>query len=121
MPDETLSLAEGALAPWAGARFKYFERLIDGIATLGGFSIDTPWKKLKAKDRKLILYGVDKKAVPVRYRNRYGRGAHLRDHLQRHRRLARAQAQRGRRRLVARAGRAVHARGRVHAPVTDSA
>jgi excinuclease ABC subunit A len=73
VPDETLTLAEGALAPWAGARFKYFERLIEGIATLGGFSIDTPWKKLKAKDRKLVLYGVDKKAVPVRYRNRYGR------------------------------------------------
>jgi excinuclease ABC subunit A len=73
VPDETLTLAEGALAPWAGARFKYFERLIEGIATLGGFSVDTPWKKLKAKDRKLILYGVDKKAVPVRYRNRYGR------------------------------------------------
>ena len=65
VPDETLTLAEGALAPWAGARFKYFERLIEGIATLGGFSVDTPWKKLKAKDRKLILYGVDKKAVPV--------------------------------------------------------
>jgi excinuclease ABC subunit A len=73
VPDETLTLAEGALAPWAGARFKYFERLIEGIATLGGFSVDTPWKKLKAKDRKLILYGVDKKAIPVRYRNRYGR------------------------------------------------
>jgi excinuclease ABC subunit A len=73
VPDETLSLAEGALAPWAGTRFKYFERLIEGIATMGGFSVDTPWKKLKAKDRKLILYGVDKKSVPVRYRNRYGR------------------------------------------------
>ena len=73
VPDDTLSLAEGALAPWAGARFKYFERLIAGIATLGGFSVDTPWKKLRAKDRKLILYGVETKAVAVKYKNRYGR------------------------------------------------
>ena len=73
VPDETLSLAEGALAPWAGARFKYFERLVEGIANLGGFSVDTPWKKLKAKDRKLVLYGVESKSVPVKYRNRYGR------------------------------------------------
>ncbi|MFY9782278.1 MAG: excinuclease ABC subunit UvrA [Acidimicrobiales bacterium] len=73
VPDPTLSLAEGALAPWAGARFKYFERLISGIATLGGFSVDTPWKKLRAKDRKLVLYGVEAKSVPVKYRNRYGR------------------------------------------------
>jgi excinuclease ABC subunit A len=73
VPDDTLSLADGALAPWAGARFKYFERLIGGIATLGGFDVDTPWKKLRPKDRKLILYGVDSKTVPVKYKNRYGR------------------------------------------------
>ncbi|HEY5104776.1 MAG TPA: excinuclease ABC subunit UvrA, partial [Acidimicrobiales bacterium] len=73
VPDDTLSLAQGALAPWAGARFKYFERLIGGIATLGGFEVTTPWKKLRAKDRKLILFGVDAKSVPVKYKNRYGR------------------------------------------------
>jgi excinuclease ABC subunit A len=73
VPDDTLSLADGALAPWAGARFKYFERLIGGIATLGGFEVSTPWKKLRAKDRKLVLYGVNAQSVPVKYRNRYGR------------------------------------------------
>jgi len=73
VPDETLSLADGALAPWGGARFKYFERLIGGIADLGEFDVDTPWKNLKAKDKKLVLYGVDKKTVPVKYRNRYGK------------------------------------------------
>jgi excinuclease ABC subunit A len=73
VPDDTLSLGEGALAPWAGVRFKYFARLIDGIAALGEFDIDTPWKKLRAKDKKLILYGVEKRSVPVKYRNRYGK------------------------------------------------
>ncbi|HEY5120075.1 MAG TPA: excinuclease ABC subunit UvrA, partial [Acidimicrobiales bacterium] len=73
IPDDTLSLADGALAPWAGQRFKYFERLIEGIAKLGAFSIDTPWKKLRAKDRKLVLYGVEQRSVPVKYRNRYGK------------------------------------------------
>lgn len=73
VPDPSLSLAGGALAPWAGARFKYFERLIGGIADLGGFSVDTPWNKLRAKDRRLILNGVEKKSIPVKYRNRYGR------------------------------------------------
>ena len=73
VPDDTLSLADGALAPWAGVRFKYFARLIDGIAALGDFDVNTPWKKLRAKDRKLILYGVEKRSVPVKYRNRYGK------------------------------------------------
>lgn len=73
VPDSTLSLNEGALAPWSGQRFKYFERLISGIGDMGGFSLDTPWSKLRAKDRKLILYGVERKSVPVKYRNRYGK------------------------------------------------
>ncbi|MBU6495787.1 MAG: excinuclease ABC subunit UvrA [Acidobacteria bacterium] len=73
VPDPTLSLAEGALAPWGGARFKYFERLIEGVADLGGFAVDTPWNKLRAKDRKLVLYGVENKSVPIKFRNRYGR------------------------------------------------
>ncbi len=73
VPDSTLSLNEGALAPWSGQRFKYFERLIAGIGDMGGFSLDTPWSKLRAKDRKLILYGVERKSVPVKYRNRYGK------------------------------------------------
>jgi excinuclease ABC subunit A len=73
VPDDTLSLADGALAPWSGVRFKYFARLIEGIAALGEFDINTPWKKLRAKDRKLVLYGVEKRSVPVKYRNRYGK------------------------------------------------
>jgi excinuclease ABC subunit A len=73
VPDSTLSLDQGALAPWSGARFKYFERLIGGIADMGGFSVKTPWNKLRAKDRKLILNGVETKTVPVKYRNRYGK------------------------------------------------
>ncbi|MBW4077396.1 MAG: excinuclease ABC subunit UvrA [Acidobacteria bacterium] len=73
VPDQQLSLSEGALAPWSGQRFKYFERLIAGIADMGGFSLDTPWNKLRAKDRKLVLYGVERKSVPVKYRNRYGK------------------------------------------------
>jgi excinuclease ABC subunit A len=72
-PDPTLSLNEGALAPWAGARSEYFSGLVNGIAELGGFDTATPWGKLKAKDRKLVLYGSGTKQVHVRYRNRFGR------------------------------------------------
>ncbi len=73
VPDPTRSLAEGALAPWAGARSEYFAGLLNGIAELGGFSIETPWSALKAKDKKLALYGSGARRVAVRYRNRFGR------------------------------------------------
>ena len=72
VPNESLSVAHGALAPWSGLRFKYFERLLAGVCELGGFSIDTPWRKLRAKDRKLLLYGVENRPVPIRYRSRHG-------------------------------------------------
>ena len=71
--DPTLSLAGGALAPWAGARSDYFTGLLAGIAELGGFSVDTPWEKLRAKDKKLVLWGSGGKQVHVHYRNRFGR------------------------------------------------
>ncbi len=73
VPDPTLSLDEGALAPWAGVRSEFFTGVLHGVAELGRFSMDTPWNKLKAKDRKLVLYGTGTKQVHVVYRNRFGR------------------------------------------------
>jgi excinuclease ABC subunit A len=73
VPDPSLTLAEGALAPWAGARSEYFSGLIEGVAELGEFSVDTPWQRLRARDRKLVLEGTGARQVHVRYRNRFGR------------------------------------------------
>jgi excinuclease ABC subunit A len=73
VPDDSLSLAEGALAPWAGARSEYFTGLQQGVADLGSFSVDTAWKSLKAKDKKLVLYGTGSRTVHVRYKNRFNR------------------------------------------------
>jgi excinuclease ABC subunit A len=73
VPDPDRSLAEGAIAPWSGARSEFFEGLLRGLADLGGFSLDTPWRKLKAKDRRLVLEGSGGKAIEVRYHNRFGR------------------------------------------------
>jgi len=73
VPDSSLSLAEGALAPWGGNRYKYFDKMIRSVAKMGDIDMHTPWSKLKAKDKHLILYGVDDKAVPVKYKNRYGK------------------------------------------------
>ncbi len=80
VPDGALSLAQGALAPWAGARSQYFTGLLHGIAELGGFSLDTPWSRLRARDRKLVLYGAGGRTVHVRYRNRFGRNRSYETH-----------------------------------------
>jgi excinuclease ABC subunit A len=73
VPNDDLSLREGAIAPWSGFRSHYFERVLESVAAEFGFSVDTPWKKLKKKDKQVVLYGTGKTSVKVSYRNRYGR------------------------------------------------
>jgi excinuclease ABC subunit A len=73
IPDPEASLAEGAIAPWAGGQSaEYFGRLLEGLATTVGFRMDTPWRKLSAAAQKAVLHG-SAEQVHVRYRNRYGR------------------------------------------------
>ncbi|GAA3286515.1 excinuclease ABC subunit UvrA [Arthrobacter citreus] len=74
IPNPNLSLAAGAVAPWAlgNATLEYWNRLLAGLAKDMGFSMDVPWKKLPAKAREAILNGKDHKVV-VQYKNRFGR------------------------------------------------
>ncbi len=73
VPDDDLSLREGAIAPWGGFRSHYAERLLDSVAAHGGFSADTPWRKLKKAEKKMVLYGTGTASITVSYRNRHGR------------------------------------------------
>ena len=70
IPDDSLSIAEGAIAPWVNS--EYFDRLLDGLAKELAFSLDKPWKALGVKAKNAILDGWDYE-VHVKYKNRYGR------------------------------------------------
>ncbi|KOX13667.1 excinuclease ABC subunit A [Saccharothrix sp. NRRL B-16348] len=73
VPDDELSLGEGAIAPWAsGQTAEYFTRLLESLGLAIGFRMDTPWRQLPARAQKAVLHGVDEQ-VNVRYKNRYGR------------------------------------------------
>ncbi|MEY2740727.1 MAG: excinuclease ABC subunit UvrA [Ilumatobacteraceae bacterium] len=72
VPDPSLSINEGAIAPWRSAHTQYFTRMLDAVAKRHGFDLDAPWSKLGAKVRKLVMQGDDDN-VMVKYRNRYGR------------------------------------------------
>ena len=73
VPDQSKSLADGALAPWSSGHLSdYFERLIEALAETIGFRTDTPWAKLPAAARSALLRGYEGQ-IHVRYRNRYGR------------------------------------------------
>jgi excinuclease ABC subunit A len=73
VPDDELSLADGAIAPWAGGQSaEYFGRLLRALSEAVGFRMDVPWRKLSARAQKAVLHGSDDQ-VHVRYHNRYGR------------------------------------------------
>ncbi len=73
VPDPDVSLAEGAIAPWSrGTVSGYFFRLLEAIAEELEVDVDTPWRKIPAKARKVILNGYPDQ-IHVQYRNRYGR------------------------------------------------
>src|SRR5260221_7932078 len=73
VPDDDLSLDTGAIAPWSGCRGEYFTRVLSAVAREYGFKTSTPWKKMKAAHKKVVLYGTGQKQVTISYKNRYGR------------------------------------------------
>ncbi len=73
VPDPALSIAEGALAPWANSSSSYYEQIMEAIAERYGADLETPWVKLSAEHQDLFLYGTNGEPVNVTYRNRYGR------------------------------------------------
>ena len=73
VPDPSLSLAEGALAPWASGHSQYYERLLESTAEELGVEFDAPWETLPPKAQAVFLHGGLGRRVQVRYRNRYGR------------------------------------------------
>ena len=73
VPDPSLSLASGAIAPWASAHVSdYFDRMLAALADEFGFSMRTPFARLPDRVRAALLHGHEQQ-VHVRYRNRYGR------------------------------------------------
>ncbi len=73
VPDPGLSIAEGALAPWANSSSSYYEQIMEAIAERYGADLEVPWNDLSEKHRDLFLYGTNGEPVNVNYRNRYGR------------------------------------------------
>ena len=73
VPDPTLSIAEGALAPWANSTSNYYEQVTEAIADRYGVDLEAPWEDLPEERRALFLQGTNGEPVHVSYRNRYGR------------------------------------------------
>jgi len=68
IPNRRLSINEGAIRPWSRttSRMTWYTKLLNGVASKYGFSIDVPVNQMKAADLKIILYGAGEEKIPVR-------------------------------------------------------
>ena len=65
------SLSEGAIRGWDKRNVYYFHMLAS-LAEHYGFDVDTPWKKLRQKQRDAVLYGSGNDVVEFNYVNDRG-------------------------------------------------
>ncbi|EPX79145.1 excinuclease ABC subunit UvrA [Litoreibacter arenae] len=67
VPDQTLKLYDGALAPWRKGKSPYFLQTIEAIAKHYEFDKNTAWKNLDAHVQQVFLYGSGEDEIPFRY------------------------------------------------------
>jgi excinuclease ABC subunit A len=67
VPDVTLKIADGALAPWRKGKSPYFLQTIEAIAKHYGFNKNARWKELDPKVQEVFLRGSGKEEIKFRY------------------------------------------------------
>ncbi len=67
VPDDRLTLREGAIGPWANATSQYYLQTLDSLARAYKFSTTVPFKDLPEKARAVILHGSGGEPVTMEY------------------------------------------------------
>lgn len=78
IPDEKLSISEGAIAPWSSKNGFYYYMMLETVANEFGGSVHTPFNKLSAKVKKALLYGSGNRKLNFTLKNNEGRQHHFR-------------------------------------------
>ena len=67
VPDQSMTLAAGALAPWAKTKSPYFTQTIEALASHFGFDKRKQWKDLAPEVQNLFLHGSGKEEIKFRF------------------------------------------------------
>jgi excinuclease ABC subunit A len=57
IPDDTLTLREGAVLPWNRGDDSYIWQFLEQLGEQLAFNLDTPWRDISEETRKILLYG----------------------------------------------------------------
>ena len=71
VPDKTLTLNDGAIAPWSKSSTKenYYYQMLEAVSNHFHFSMDVPFEDLDKEYQNTILYGCDDK-IPFTFKRR---------------------------------------------------
>jgi len=67
VPNPSLTLRGGAIAPWSNSTSKYYMQTLNSLARFFDFSLDTPFEKLEDTVINTILYGSKKTPIKMNY------------------------------------------------------
>ena len=67
VPDFSLSIYDGAIAPWRKGKSPYYLQTIESISKHYNFDMKLPWLDLNEKIRNIFLYGSDSEEINFRY------------------------------------------------------
>lgn len=65
IPNRTLSLNNGAIAPWAKSQSNYYPQMLQAVSSALGFTMDTPLDQLNEKQWEGLLHGTTQ---PIKFR-----------------------------------------------------
>jgi excinuclease ABC subunit A len=67
VPDESLTLKKGAVAPWAKSSSPYYLQTLEALARHYKFSMNDAWEDLPKKARDVILHGSGEEVIKFTY------------------------------------------------------
>lgn len=67
VPDESLSIRDGAIAPWANRNSVFFHQMLDSLAGHYGIKLNAPFSTLPADIRNMLLHGSGTEEIDFSY------------------------------------------------------
>lgn len=67
VPDDSVTLKKGAIAPWAKSTSPYYGQTLEALAKHFGFSMTKPWSELPDSAKNAILFGTGTEPVRMAY------------------------------------------------------
>ena len=72
VPDDRLTLREGALAPWNPISSNYYPQMLEQAMIHFDIDMDTPFSDLTQEEKDLVLYGSNGREFHFHYENEFG-------------------------------------------------